>query len=560
MVADRPRATADGTCRVRALELAAAIVGRVRAALYFGRMRYLNSKLPWICLWVFGSVALAAPPQPPSVVYGDLFDAVQRARIFPDSKTFADAVPKETPAIILEDYRNSRGAPGFDLTSFVARHFTLPVTPDTHYHSDPGQNVCEHIDALWPILTREPDEVVAGGSLLPLPHRYVVPGGRFREIYYWDSYFTMLGLEDRHPDLVRDMLDNFAYLIDAYGHIPNGNRTYYLSRSQPPFFAAMVALAAKRAGDIVYAKYLSQLRSEYAFWMEGADGLAPGGAHRRVVRLADGRVLNRYWDDRAAPRDESWREDLQTADASGRPTAEVFRNLRAAAESGWDFSSRWLADGRSLVTIRTIDLLPVDLNSLLVELERAISRGSAASGDLAEAERWARRAERRAATIRELFWNAKRRTFTDFLWRELRPADAVTAAGQFPLYFGIADETQAREAASTLRLTLLRPEGIVPTPFATGQQWDAPNGWAPLQWIAIGGLRRYGEPDLADAIAQRWRAENDRVFARTGKLVEKYDVTGDDEAHGGEYPNQDGFGWTNGVLWAIACADAPSLR
>jgi alpha,alpha-trehalase len=510
----------------------------------------------WLCWW--GCLALADPataPQPPSIIYGELFDAVQRAPLFSDSKTFADAVPKESAAAILAAYRDERRAADFDLRAFVMRHFEIPEVSASTYHSKPGEGVCSHIDALWDVLTRQPDRAVPGSSLLPLPHRYVVPGGRFREIYYWDSYFTMLGLESaERRSLAADMLANFAHLIDTYGHIPNGNRTYYLSRSQPPFFAAMVTRAAERDGDAVYAKFLPQLLREHQFWMEGADRLAPGSAHRRVVRLRDGTVLNRYWDDRAAPRDEAWREDIETARRSGRPAAEVYRNLRATAESGWDFSSRWLADGHTLATIRTIDMLPVDLNALLHETERAISRGYAASGDAANAQRWTRRAEQRARAIRKVFWNERRHTFTDLLWRPEKLLDAVTLASMYPLYFGVADPQQARQAASTLRLTLLRPEGVVPSTVVSGQQWDAPNGWAPLQWLTLGGLRRYGENDLADAIAFRWRAENDEVFAQTGKLTEKYDVTGNDEARGGEYPNQDGFGWTNGVLWQLQCA------
>ncbi|HKU90482.1 MAG TPA: alpha,alpha-trehalase TreA [Steroidobacteraceae bacterium] len=521
----------------------------------------MNRKLlscAWALLWMGAALAAPAPtPQPPSVVYGDLFDTVQRQKVFVDSKTFADAVPKDSPAGIMAAWRQEKRGAGFDLRAFVERHFTVPEVRESTYRSRAGEDVCAHIASLWPVLTRQPDAPVAGSSLLPLPHRYVVPGGRFQEIYYWDSYFTMLGLEaPERRALATDMLANFAHLIDTYGHIPNGNRTYYLSRSQPPFFAAMVSRAATRDGDEVYTKFLPQLLREHEFWMEGADGLAPGSAHRRVVRLRNGTVLNRYWDDRATPRDEAYREDIATAAASKRPAAEVYRNLRAAAESGWDFSSRWLADGHSLATIRTVDILPVDLNSLMYELERVIARVLSIKDD-PDAKRWETLADQRAQAIRAVFWNEQRHTYTDYLWRESRLANSATLAALYPLYFGVAEAEQAHQVASTLRVTLLRPEGVVPTPVVSGEQWDAPNGWAPLVWLTIEGLRRYDEADLADFIARGWRRENVEVFRRTGKLTEKYDVTGNADARGGEYPNQDGFGWTNGVLWQLECTPDP---
>jgi alpha,alpha-trehalase len=504
-------------------------------------------------LWIACSFALAAPPpQPPSVIYGELFEAVQLENIFADSKTFPDAIPRLPPGSIMAAYHAAHRKAGFDLRAFVAQYFEMPEVPDAIHRSNRNEDVCAHIDALWPILTRGPDASAAGGSLLPLPHRYVVPGRRFREIYYWDSYFTMLGLEasGRH-DLVDAMLQNFAYLIDTYGHVPNGNRSYYLSRSQPPFFAAMVRLVAAREGQVSYAKYLPQLAREYRYWMSGQENLKPGTAHRRVVRLVSGEVLNRYWDDRAVPRDEAYREDVETARASRRVAAEVYRNLRAAAESGWDFSSRWLADGRTLSTIRTIELLPVDLNSLMYELEVALSRAFAAAGADIAARRYRAIADERARAIRRIFWHEESRMFTDYLWKERKHSDAITAAGLFPLYFDIATRDDSSNVADTVRMKLLRPDGIVPTTVISGQQWDAPNGWPPLQLIAIQGLRRSGEGDLADAIAHRWVRKNVDVFRTSGNLVEKYDVTGAGTARGGEYPTQDGFDWTNGVLRAF---------
>ncbi len=501
-------------------------------------------------LWAWTGLAVVAAeaPQPPSIVYGELFDAVQRGNLYPDSKTFADAIAKAPADEIMQAWRKERGAASFDLQAFVDRWFDMPETPSTVYKSDPNQDVCKHIDELWPVLTRQPDDE-KNSSLLPLPRRYVVPGGRYREIYYWDTYFTMQGLEasGRH-DLTDDMLANFAYLIDTYGHIPNGNRSYYLSRSQPPYFASMVALVAKRKGDQAYLQYLPQLQREHEFWMEGADKLPRGGVHRRVVKLQDGTVLNRHWDDRAAPRDESYREDIATAAESRRPKAEVYRHLRAAAECGWDFSSRWLTDGKTLSTIHTSDFLPVDLNTLLHQLELAISRGFAAKGDAQQAQRWSDFARGRAEAIRRVFWNDARGIYTDYLFAERKLSEAITLAGLHPLYFGIATPEQSRRTAATVRMKLLRPEGVVPTAIVSGQQWDAPNGWPPLVWITVDGLRRSGEADLAYAISTRWMSENVNLYRRTGKLVEKYDVTGDQDAKGGEYPTQDGFGWTNGVL------------
>jgi alpha,alpha-trehalase len=494
----------------------------------------------------------AAQAETPSQLYGQLFEDVQMRRVFPDSKTFVDAIAKEAPGIIVQRYQEETQEPGFDLAAFVAQNFTIQRPEDSGYHSISGQDVCSHIDSLWSVLARKPDQADPRSSLLPLPYPYVVPGGRFNEIYYWDSYFTMLGLEEsgRH-DLALNMVRNFVSLITRYGHVPNGNRTYYLSRSQPPFFAAMVELIADQAGDrrAVYTEFLGALSEEYAFWMEGADTLAPGSVHRRVVRLKDGTLLNRYWDDRNIPREESYWEDVDTAKASGRPPAEVYRNLRAAAESGWDFSSRWLRDGKTLATIRTTDLVPVDLNSLMVQLETTLARAYAAARKPEKAAEFNARAELRARAVRRYLWDPDKGVFTDYLWREERPSGTVTAATFAPLFFGLATKVQAERVADVVRARLLKRGGLVTSTVSTGQQWDAPNAWAPLQWLAIEGLNDYGEIALAETIAQRWMLKVITAYRATGKLMEKYNVEDTSlVTGGGEYPTQDGFGWTNGVL------------
>jgi alpha,alpha-trehalase len=334
------------------------------------------------------SRAPAPDDRTPADRYEELFVDVQQACVFPDSKSFVDCAPRMDPSEIVAAYRARRTLPGFDLAAFVHEHFAIPRPAHSGYVPQPNQSMAQHIDSLWPFLTRQPQHHPPRGSLLQLPHPYVVPGGRFTELYYWDSYFTMLGLaESGRPDLVHAMTDNFAYLIERYGHVPNGTRTYYLSRSQPPMFALMTQLCEDRGGQPA-VEYLPQLLREHAFWMDGEHHVAPGDTHRRLVRLPDGTFLNRYWDDRCTRREESWREDVATAARSGRAPEEVYRHLRAAAESGWDFSSRWLDETQhpALASIRTTDLLPVDLNAFMHELERTIARLGRATADTATAQ------------------------------------------------------------------------------------------------------------------------------------------------------------------------------
>lgn len=491
--------------------------------------------------------AAADHPEPPQVLFGDLFVAVQTEAVYPDGKTFVDAVPDAAPQTILDDYHAMRPASAAALKAFVDAHFSFPAPP-VSVVSEPANTTLEaHIDALWHQLTRSTPTAPPWSSLLPLPEPYVVPGGRFREIYYWDSYFTMLGLlESGRRDLVADMVADFAHLIDSYDHVPNGTRTYYLSRSQPPFFYAMVGLLGGKPGE-AESRYLPQLKAEYGFWMEGAGDLKPGQAHRRVVALEDGAILNRYWDDRDTPRDESYRDDLALARASGRPPAEVFRDIRAAAESGWDFSSRWFADARTKATIDTTEIIPIDLNGLLYGLESAIARGCEHGGDRTCAATFRQRAAARRAAIDRYLWDPGAGVYFDYLWSAHASLKRLSAATLYPLFSGCASRLQAAQVAAAVRASLLKAGGIVTTPLATGEQWDAPNGWAPLQWIGVSGFDSYGERPLAQLITCRWLRSVRRVYEKSGKLVEKYDVENERGGGGGEYPLQDGFGWTNGV-------------
>lgn len=488
----------------------------------------------------------------PADIYGSLFRAVQLTHVFADSKTFVDAVPRRDPGQILADYRTARPVGAGALRRFVLANFILPPGPPPVPAAATPRPLLAHIAALWPVLTRQPGAVPPFSSALALPSAYVVPGGRFREVYYWDSYFTMLGLvRDQRTDLVEGMIDDFTALIERYGHIPNGTRTYYLSRSQPPVFYLMLGLSPAR--DVpTFRRRLAALRREHAYWMRGENGLTPGHAQFHVVRLPNGALLNRYWDSRATPREESYAEDVATAAAAQRLPSALYRDLRAGAESGWDFSSRWLGDPRDLGTIRTTEIAPVDLNSLMYGMERMIAIACARLADRACARDYVNRANARATALRSDFWKAGEGRFADLDWRTGKPTSTLSAATLFPLFVGVARPEQARAVAQTVRRRLLAPGGLRTTTLHSGQQWDMPNGWAPLQWIAVEGLRNNGEPGLARTIADRWLTTVSARYRSTGKLVEKYDVERGSGGRGGEYPLQDGFGWTNGVTRALA--------
>ncbi len=517
------------------------------------------------------SEATQQAPQSPDALLGPLFTAVQSAKLFPDQKTFADAVPRSDPLMILADYRMQRNQSGFDLRHFVEVNFVLPKAGEK-YVPPADQSLREHIDGLWPVLTRTGKSTGEWDSLLTLPKPYVVPGGRFREVYYWDSYFTMLGLaESGNWDKVQDMVDNFAYEIDTWGHIPNGNRSYYLSRSQPPFFAMMVELLASHDNGAALTRYLPQMKKEYQYWMAGSDTLANGGASGRVVKLRDGTLLNRYWDDKDTPRPESWLDDVTTAKSNpNRKAAQIYRDLRAAAASGWDFSSRWMDDPKKLASIRTTSIAPVDLNALMYHLEKTLARASEAAGDSEAAKRYANLASQRQQAIEKHMWNSKNGWYADYDLQHHRVRGQLTAAALFPLYVQASNKERAAKVATAVRSRLLKEGGLLTTEVNSGQQWDAPNGWAPLQWVAVEGLKHYNQNELAGDIRWRFLSNVQRIYNAQQKLVEKYDVTGQGAGGGGgEYPLQDGFGWTNGVTLKLldqlcatdkACDNVPPQR
>ncbi len=449
---------------------------------------------------------------------GPLFDAVAHSAIYSDGKTFVDSIPNSDPREILKAFEEERDGPSFNLKAFVEKHFTLP--PPINEEVPKAASMKDYIEKMWPVLHREMKAPSNESTLISLPKPHIVPGGRFRECFYWDSYFTALGLP---TPIIKDMVTNFAHLIDLFGFIPNGNRVYFTSRSQPPYFSFLLKLLSDKGEQSFAKSFLPHLEKEYRYWMD----------HQTP--------LNSYFDELNIPRPEAYKREIELAKGSNNP--QFFQSLRASCASGWDFSSRWLEDQKTFQTVWTLDLLPVDLNSLLFHLEETLYLFSNDS-------QYKEAANKRKEAIQTLFW--KDDFFYDVHLNTKSTTPAQTLAATTPLFVQAATQKQADAVAKKLEKDFLLPGGFV-TSLTEGQhQWDMPNGWAPLEWITIKGLLNYGHKDLALEGARRWIDLNEKIFAEKGTLLEKYNVRDcSADVARGEYAPQQGFGWTNGVALAL---------
>lgn len=504
--------------------------------------------------------ALMLTKASPDEVLGELFDVVQQRQVYADGKTFVDLVPKKRLKQIRKEYLLKRDDPDFNLQEFVGQHFYEFEHKAPTYFSNTKSTPRQHIKELWPVLVRKNRR--DRGSLIAVPYPYVVPGGRFVEQYYWDSYFTMVGLAaDGEWDKVENMIKNCTYMIRKFGFIPTANRTYYLSRSQPPFFSHMVKLLTQHQNRrLTLLEYLPYMQGEYRFWTKGKKTLErmdEASAMRHVVRMPDGSMMSRYFDDKKTPRPEMQRDDTEVAKlVEGDSSEKLFLDLRAAAESGWDFSSRWFRDPSDISTIHTTDIVPVDLNCLIYHLEATIAETYQVMFQPLLARKFRRLAEKRAAAITKYMWSESEQFFVDYDFRTGKTTGRISLAGVFPLYAKVATRDQAAAVAKRLESDFLKDGGLITTLENTGQQWDSPNGWAPLHWVTILGLREYGHHDLADKIKKRWLKTCEGVYDRETKMVEKYNVVNPNRmGGGGEYALQDGFGWTNGVYAALKQED-----
>lgn len=495
----------------------------------------------------------------PAFVFAELYARVESEQLFNDSKSFADAQPLRAPALILRDYRAAVPADRTQLAAFVQRNFAPPARwPEV---PPAGLDLPHYIAALWPLLLHPALQPPDFSSALGVPFAYAVPGGRLRELHYTEAYFMMLGLiRDGRGDLARGMLDDCAALINRFGHVPAGARTYYLSRSGLPLFYRMIGLLYAEDPAAGYASYLPELKREYSFWMQGSAGLAAGHSIEHVVALPDGALLNRFWDALGEPRDEAFREDTELATHTAREAASLYRDRRAAAESGWGLSARWLADLAQPASVQTTALLPVDLNSVLFGLEHAIADGCERRHDQACATEFLARAWRRKQAINRYLWSPAKGAYLDYNWQQGQPSSILSAAMLYPLFVGIASSAQAKSVAMRAWQQLLGTQGLAATSPWGAHAGSPPDVWAPLQWIAVQGLSDYGEYGVARAIAQQWLGYLRQDFGVTGQLRERFAPEGTYAVAGDEGLPEGSLGTIAGVARALLSRETELAR
>jgi alpha,alpha-trehalase len=418
---------------------------------------------------------------------------------------------------------------------------------------------------------------LSGHGLLYLPRPYVVPGGRFNEMYGWDSYFILLGLlADKQLELARDVTEDFLYEVRRYGGVLNANRTYYLTRGQPPFLSEMVLAVYRVTGDQAWLRGARDaVVAEHAHWTTPPHlipevGLSryfdhgSGPAPEVVTGEVDASGWNHY------QRARAWYHDHGAASVAGYDlarfydrkadalTALFYQGDRSMRESGFDPSDRF---GRFGVDV--IDYTPVCLNTLLYEMENDLAEIDRALGDGAGAAKWVEQAAARRARIDEYLWDDGAGLYLDYNFHTRTRRDYPFATTFWPLWAGVASAAQAARVRANLP-AFERPGGVVTSTRRSGSQWDAPFGWAPLQLFAVEGLRRYGYADDADRLARAWLSMLVEDFERRGTLLEKYDVDRrtsrvEGAIRFGYESNEVGFGWTNGValLFLDGAASAP---
>ncbi len=399
-------------------------------------------------------------------------------------------------------------------------------------------------------------------GILYLPYPFVVPGGRFNEMYGWDSYFIVLGLlEDNRVALAKDIVNNFIYEINYYGTVLNANRSYYLQRSQPPLLTEMILAVYQTTHDKAWLQStLPAVLQFYDYWL-------------KAPRLVSDIGLSRYYADGEGPSPEVTSSENFYPEAlsyfknnaihsydiasyydskSNTLKPAFYKSDRTVRESGFDLSGRYGPLG-AMIT----NFVPIDLNSLLYEMESNIATIYQILQQPKQVDFWKQKASTRKQLINHYLWDPTLGYYFDYDFINQRQYPYIFATTFYPLWAGIASPAQAAKVVQNLP-SLERPGGIVSSAYVTGYQWDAPFAWAPLQYFAVVGLARYGYCEQAKRIATDFMTTVNKNYELSHTIVEKYNLASNDQLNVknniafGYLSNEIGFGWTNGVYAVFA--------
>jgi len=392
------------------------------------------------------------------------------------------------------------------------------MTSTKKLHTTELESSLKYISSYWTTLSRK--NTSDSATLIGLPNKYIVPGEAanhfvFDEQYYWDSYFIAIGMNDEK--LVTGMLDNLIFMYKSFGLIPNANRYYFTSRSQPPILTTFIFHVYEK-----YDKNNDWLREKIDVAKHEYSSVWTSKEHPHARSVHKG--LSRYYD-------INYLHDL------------------SEAESGWDMTPRFQR--------QCLDYLPIDLNCLLYKYEADFVKAAQILGDTTEEKVWSHAAEERRKFVTKLMWSKRQGFFFDYNYVKKEKGKVWSLAGYYALWSGLATQKQAESLLK--KLERFEKKGGLTTTIgnymyfslfgSTKTQWAYPNGWAPLQYITTEGLEKYGYSRSAQRVAHRWLRNCNDWFATHGEFLEKYNVVNPKlKPAEGVYPSQTGFGWTNGVF------------
>uniref|UniRef100_A0AAG5DU88 Trehalase n=1 Tax=Anopheles atroparvus TaxID=41427 RepID=A0AAG5DU88_ANOAO len=511
--------------------------------------------------------------------HGELLKTVQMSEIYADSKTFVDMKMRKPPNETLDSFHNFMSTennspskaklqewveanfekPGAEFVNWTPEDWTANPAFLSRIRDSDLREFASKLNQIWHELGRQMTPDVALNpdlySIIHVENPVIVPGGRFREFYYWDSYWIVKGLLlSEMYTTTKGMLSNFLSIITRFGFIPNGGRIYYSMRSQPPLLCGMIKAYVDATNDTQFAmSNVETLEREFQFFMNN------------YVTEVRGHQLATYGYKSSGPRPESYREDVLSAGIfeNEQDKQDYYCELKAAAESGMDFSSRWfIKDGTNagnLTDLKCRSIVAVELNAILYWNAVIIAEFYGLRNDIAsngKRDEYLLKAEELKKAITSVLWDEDDGAWFDYDLLNNKPRKYFTPTNLSPLWVGCYDKTDTalpkRILAYIDRLQLDRYPGGVPNTLQnTNEQWDFPNVWAPMQHMLVMGLDSLDNSDakeMAFRWAQRWVRGNYITYNKTHAMFEKYDAQElGGHGGGGEYDVQTGFGWTNGA-------------